>query len=146
MLSRTIIPAFARLLSLFVPSRHWYRCAHATGAFLAWWLRSFGSLSGPPIFEQALFLNRLLAKLSRGSRPFPVPWRWDAASEAAVRKARGGGRGVVFYSAHLPLVKIAIRALIESGVGPDAAIAASGPSPLSISARMAIFTSGRCAE
>lgn len=55
-------------------------------------------------------------------------WRLSAASEALLDAATASGRGVVFCSAHRPLIKVAVRALMETGRTPAVAIAAE-PGP-----------------
>jgi hypothetical protein len=129
MLSRTILPAFARLLSLALPPRIWYRCALAMSQLLALLLR-LSARTGlrPHRYETAILLNRILAFLTRTGRPFPVPWRMDAASHAALDSAAASGQGLVICSAHLPLIKVAVRALMETGRSPEVAIAAE-PGP-----------------
>jgi lauroyl/myristoyl acyltransferase len=67
----------------------------------------------------------MLALLTRHNRPFPVPWRMDAETRALLESATTRGRGLLLCSAHLPLVKVAARAFIETGQAPAAAIAES---------------------
>ncbi len=76
-------------------------------------------------------LNRMLALLTRHDRPFPVPWRMDRGSRALLASARARG-GLLLCSAHLPLVKVAVRAFIETGHAPTAAIAESPASDQTI--------------
>jgi hypothetical protein len=126
MLSRIILPAIARLLVTFLPASTWYRCAWLASGVLASLLRwrfGGGELK-PHRFEQAILLNRLLAFLTRAGQPFPVPWRMEPETRGLMNAATLSGRGVVFCSAHLPLVKVGVRALMESGRTPTAAIAA----------------------
>lgn len=125
MLSRTILPAIARLLTIFLPRPVWYRAALLIGGILAFalWLRR-GSGLKPHRFEQAILLNRLLAFLTRTRRPFPVPWRMGAEARETLDAAASSGRGVVLCSGHLPLIKVGVRAFMESGHSPTAAIAA----------------------
>lgn len=52
--------------------------------------------------------------------PFPVPW--DAEGLDLVRTRSAAPEGLVLCSAHLPLVKVACRALMDSGIRVDAAI------------------------
>ena len=129
MLSRTILPAIARALTILLPPPIWYRAALViSGIFAsALRLRGGGGLR-PHRFEQAILLNRLLAFLTRTGRPFPVPWRLDAEARETLAAAALSGRGVVLCSAHLPLIKVGVRALMESGHTPTAAIAAE-PGP-----------------
>ncbi len=130
MLSRTILPVFARILSLTLPPRTWYRCALWVSMAFAWILpycrprRRFR----PHRYETAILLNRMLAFLTRTGRPFPISWRLDAASREALDSAAASGRGLVICSAHLPLIKVAVRAMIEIGRTPTVAIAAE-PGP-----------------
>ncbi len=129
MLSRTILPAIARVLTILFPPSMWYRTALLISGILALalWLRGGLGLK-PHRFEQAILLNRLLAFLTRAGRPFPVPWRMGAEAREAMDAAASSGRGVVLCSGHLPLIKIGVRALMESGHTPTAAIAAE-PGP-----------------
>ena len=128
MLSQTILPAFARALSMTLPAQVWYRSALMASGVFAWLLRLSGRVSHPQRFEQAILLNRLMAFLTRTGVPFPVRWRWTAESEAVLDAAATSGRGLVICSAHLPLIKVAMRALIETGRAPTVVIAAE-PGP-----------------
>ncbi len=129
MLSRTILPAIARLLTIFLPPSTWYRAALLISGILALALRLRGSIGPKPHrFEQAILLNRLLAFLTRARRPFLVPWRMSAEAREALDAAAASGCGVVLCSGHLPLIKVGVRAFMESGHTPTAAIAAE-PGP-----------------
>ena len=125
MLSRIILPAIARLLTIIIPPANWYRAALFISGIVAFLvrLRGAGGLR-PHRYEQAILLNRLLAFLTRSEQPFPVPWRMEPEVRGIMNAATLSGRGVVFCSAHLPLIKVGVRALMESGRTPTAAIAA----------------------
>ena len=129
MLSRTILPAIARLLTIFLPPSTWYRAALPISGIFAHALRLRGSTGlKPHRFEQAILLNRMLAFLTRARRPFPVPWRMGAEAREALDDAAASRGGVVLCSGHLPLIKVGVRAFMESGHTPTAAIAAE-PGP-----------------
>ena len=124
MLSRTILPAIARILAATFPTRAWYRCALIVSYLAAGILCLGRRATKPHRFEQAILLNRLLAFLTRSRKAFPVPWRWSGDSEAIVEDAAAQGRGVIYCSAHLLLIKVAVRALRETGRTPTVALAA----------------------
>jgi hypothetical protein len=70
--------------------------------------------------SQAVFVNRVLSLLTRTGQPFSVPWTAEGLD--LVRAASAGPRGLILCSAHLPLIKVACRALMDSGIQVDAAI------------------------
>lgn len=119
MLSQTILRVSSRLISLTLPPTFWYRAALAVSGLGARLLRLTGIGSRRPYrFEQAILLNRMLAYLTRRGEPFPIPWRVIEEFQAPQ------GSGVIACSAHLPLIKIAGRALMDSGYAVRASIAA----------------------
>ena len=124
MLSRTILPAIAGILTNTLPTCYWYRCARIVSYLIAGVLCHGRWATKPHRFEQAILLNRLLAFLTRSRKEFHVPWCWSGDSEAIVDGAAAQGRGVIYCSAHLPLIKVAVRALMETGRTPAVALAA----------------------
>ncbi len=128
MLSRTILPAIARVLTNTLPTRYWYNSALIVSYLVAGVLCVGRWATKPHRFEQAILLNRLLAFQTRSRRKYPVPWRWSGDSEEVVNGATAHRHGVVYCSAHLPLIKVAVRALMETGRTPTVALAAE-PGP-----------------
>jgi hypothetical protein len=100
------------MLTLVLPTKFWYRAAYRTSRLLA----PFAS-SSPP---EPHILNRILGFMTRTQRPFPIPWK---AIGREVLFNTGNPGGVVLCSAHVPLIKVAARAIMEMGYGPTAAIA-----------------------
>ncbi len=111
----------AWVIRILVPREHWYAAAFAAsrpvGPLLCYLRRK--QWNGP--LSQAIFLNYILTMLTRSQKPFSIAWKVEGGEALQRAAARGG---VVLCSSHLPLIKVACRALIESGINVAGALAA----------------------
>jgi hypothetical protein len=116
-----IVPAiFAWTIRRLLPPCHWYRAAFQISRVLAPAGRLRLRLAWNGSLAQAILLNRMLALLTRTGRAFPVPWKAHGLDLVSAHMGQSGG--VVLCSAHLPLVKVACRALMDCGIPVAAAI------------------------
>ncbi len=70
--------------------------------------------------KHANLLNSLLSLLTRTRQPFPILIK----AEGTGLLMEDRGTGLILCSLHIPLIKVALRHLIENGIIPDVAIAA----------------------
>lgn len=110
---------------VLVPTGHWYRTAFLVSEMLGPATRYLRRHEWNGPLSQAVFVNRVLAFLTRSGRAFPIPWEAEGLETVRRFRAQGGSRGVIFCSAHLPLIKVGCRALMDSGIYLDGAIAAN---------------------
>lgn len=119
-LPRWVHSGIARLIATLLPPRLWYWPVFR----LSYWTAPVFRLrpAGPDNdrFHQALLLNRFLGMFTRAGRPFPIPYRVVGAT--ALLEAARDNRGMILCSAHVPLVKVGLRAVMEMGLTPTAAI------------------------
>jgi len=119
--SRWVHSGIALLITLFFPPRVWYLTALSISRALvpAFRMRRHGAIHD--ILHEARLVNRFLAMLTRRGVPFPVPYRIKGVSALFDAAAHTGG--VIYVSAHIPLVKVAARAIIETVGMPTRCIA-----------------------
>jgi lauroyl/myristoyl acyltransferase len=108
-------------LAIVLPTRTWYSAAFRISKALGPVFRLRRDKARESTLHEARLLNRLLALFTRTGRAFPIPVCMRGFEILLEEKSHG--RGVVLCSAHLPLIKVALRALIQSGHGPTAVIA-----------------------
>ena len=71
--------------------------------------------------RQAKWMDHLMAHFTRKKRPFPVRYKIEGAG--LLKRWVQEQCGIVLYSAHIPLMQLAVRAVMESGVRVNAAVA-----------------------
>ncbi len=110
------------LICTFIPRNLWYAASYKIARIFAY----FGaSRKKPYVNTQAIgcafHLNNLLALLTRKGLPFPIP-----IEERVNFLGKQHPHGLMLVCTHLPLVKVALRYLVETGNAPDFALAKAG--------------------
>jgi hypothetical protein len=120
--SHVCIPAAAFLISWLVPAACWYRVSLVLSSAMAraGGVRGNGGPWNNSILHAQL-LARLLSLLTRAGRPFPI--RTTATGLNVLSESRNPN-GVVLCSVHLPLTRVAVKTIINSGYPLKAALAA----------------------
>jgi hypothetical protein len=113
----SLVPAASHALGALTPASLWYRAAFRLSRSLAPVARLRRERAADQQLHDARILNRMLSLLTRSGRPFPIPWR---AVGAELLDEPGG---VVLCSAHVPLIKVGLRAAMELGHAPTLALA-----------------------
>ena len=121
--SHIFIPAAAFLIQWLVPARHWYAVSLALSSLIARAGRLRGK-SGPwnNSVLRAQLLARLLRPLTRAGRAFPIP---STVTGLDVLDESRNPNGVVLCSIHLPLARVPVKTIMESGYPLKAALAAN---------------------
>jgi hypothetical protein len=120
--SHICIPVAAFLISWLVPATRWYSVSLALSSAMA---RAGGVRgNGGPWNNSVLhaqLLARLLSLLTRAGHPFPI--RSTSMGLNVLSESRQPN-GVVLCSVHLPLTRVAVKTIIDSGYPLKAALAA----------------------
>lgn len=132
-LFRSILKSSAITITHVFPQTEWYRAAYVVSGMLAKVSDMLPTVSGIPSLKRkakkykntvainhAVKLNYLLAVMTHGGKPFPIPIL--AQGIELFRKPRPNG--VILCSTHLPLGKVALRHLMEQNFKPTLALAA----------------------
>ncbi|GAB3783235.1 hypothetical protein GCM10028818_40780 [Spirosoma horti] len=132
-LFRSILKSSAITITHVLPQSKWYRAAYMASGVLAKASDLVVTISGIPTFTReqkkykntvainhAIKLNYFLAVMTHGGKPFPIPIL--AQGIEVLRKPRP--KGVILCSTHIPLVKVALRHLMEHNFKPTLALAA----------------------
>ena len=123
-INKRITSAQKKILAFYITTFYkpekWYRVAFRLTGVISRFKTS------PYLNEKSLgikhanLLNSLLSLLTRTRQPFPILIR----AEGSGLLTKPLENGLILCSLHIPLVKVALRHLLENGIIPDVAIAA----------------------
>ncbi len=99
----------------------WYKASfklYTLTQYLRYFSRNNFSHNGRDAFQvkRVNILNQLLSLLTRTGIPFQIPYEFNSTDIKSEK-------GVMYCSSHIPLIKVAIRAMIENNFPIDTAIA-----------------------
>ena len=107
------------LVVITTPYKYWYQIAY----YISY---CFGTFSRQSLlgnysigYQRAVRLNRLLSLFTRSGVPFYIPVKVNGLENLAPTT-----NGLAICSIHLPLIKVGIRGILDSGFGITAIIAA----------------------
>ncbi len=106
----------AYLIAQFFPVRYWCNIALWSTHFSALFSDPISQNKNPRLLTRANHQNRLLSLLTRTGKPFPIHVRNVGLNELE------GASKIIFCTVHLPLVKVAIRSILENHIPINGAI------------------------
>ncbi len=116
----TYLAKFIVWIAVFVtPTKYWYSIAYNIANIFSTISRKALWSNWSIKFQRAQRLNRLLSFFTRSGRPFDIPLKITG-----LELLDNTTNGVAICSVHLPLIKVGIRAILDSGFQIDAMIAA----------------------
>ena len=109
---------FVWVVVVTIPSKYWYAISYYVSHFFGLISRQalLGKLSVR--YQRAYRLNRLLSLFTRSGKAYHVPIKI-----AGLEHLHSTQNGLAICSIHLPLIKVGIRAILDSGFEIDAMIA-----------------------
>ncbi len=109
---------FVWVVVITLPAKYWYRIAYYVSHFFGLISRQalLGKLSVQ--YQRAYRLNRLLSLFTRSGKAFDIPIKITG-----LELLHSTQNGLAICSVHLPLIKVGIRAILDSGFEIDAMIA-----------------------
>ena len=131
-LGRSLLKSSAIAITRIFPQSEWYRAAYVVSGMIAKASNMLATVSGIPYFmrepkkyintvaiDHAVKLNFLLAVMTHGGKPFPIP----ILAQGIDLFYKPRPNGVILCSTHIPLVKVALRHLMENNIKPTLAVA-----------------------
>ena len=116
-----LLKLVSSFILLFLNPDLWYKASFKLYSLTQYW----GYFSGNNFSHNARFafqvkrvniLNQLLSLLTRTGIPFHIPYQFNSTDIKSEK-------GVMYCSSHIPLLEVAIRAIIENNFPIDTAIA-----------------------
>ena len=111
----TVIQSICGLIVFFLPADKWYKASFKVYLFTQY-AKKFKRKENAFQIKRAYILNQMLSLLTRTGVPFHIPYEFKSNNIK-------NENGILFCSTHMPLVKVAIKAMVENNYTIDSIIA-----------------------